>query len=67
MTYLMDTERKSELSPLETIQLVTLIIGGPDTTRVAMAVQVALLLLQSSPPRSEQPPSTRHIARAGFN
>jgi cytochrome P450 len=43
--YLADADQKGELSPLEIIaQIVILIIGGTDTTRVAMAVQVALLL-----------------------
>ncbi|WP_338664097.1 cytochrome P450 [Pararoseomonas sp. SCSIO 73927] len=37
---------RGELTPVEVIvQIVTLIIGGTDTTRVAMASQVSLLLL----------------------
>jgi cytochrome P450 len=44
-TYLADADRAGELSPSETvIQLVQLIVGGTDTTRVAMATQVMLLL-----------------------
>ncbi len=44
-TYLADAGRLGELTPLETVvQLLQLIIGGTDTTRVAMATQVALLL-----------------------
>jgi cytochrome P450 len=38
-------DEAGNLSPLETIvQIMTLILGGSDTTRAAMAVQVALLL-----------------------
>jgi cytochrome P450 len=43
--YLADAEQRGDLSPAEiVIQIVILIIGGTDTTRVAMAMQVALLL-----------------------
>ncbi|WP_407521253.1 cytochrome P450 [Methylobacterium oryzisoli] len=43
--YLAETEAAGELTPLEVvIQLVLMIIGGTDTTRVAGAMQVALLL-----------------------
>ncbi|MDB5405542.1 MAG: cytochrome [Rhodospirillales bacterium] len=43
--YVADADSKGELSPIEIIvQIVVLIIGGTDTTRVAMATQVALLL-----------------------
>ena len=43
--FLADADTQGELSPIEIImQIVILIIGGTDTTRVAMAVQVALLL-----------------------
>jgi cytochrome P450 len=43
--YLADADQKGELSPIEIIiQIMILIIGGTDTTRVAMAAQVALLL-----------------------
>jgi cytochrome P450 family 103 len=43
--FLADADEKGELSPIEIIfQIVGVIIGGTDTTRVAMAVQVALLL-----------------------
>ncbi|MEJ0019667.1 MAG: cytochrome P450 [Acetobacteraceae bacterium] len=43
--YLADADLKGELSPAEIlVQIVTLIIGATDTTRVALAVQVALLL-----------------------
>jgi hypothetical protein len=44
-TFMADADRKGELSPLEIVaQIVQLIIGGTDTTRVAQATQVALLL-----------------------
>jgi cytochrome P450 len=44
-SYLADTEEKGELSPIEVIvQMVILIMGSTDTTRVAMASQVAVLL-----------------------
>jgi cytochrome P450 len=43
--YLAAVEEAGELSPLEVIiQIVVLIVGGTDTTRVASAMQVALLL-----------------------
>jgi cytochrome P450 family 103 len=43
--FLMAADEAGELSPSESIvQIVTLIIGGTDTTRVAAAMQVALLL-----------------------
>ncbi|GJD53831.1 Cytochrome P450-pinF1, plant-inducible [Methylobacterium crusticola] len=43
--YLAEAEASAELAPLEIIvQIVQLIIGGTDTTRVAGAMQVALLL-----------------------
>ncbi|ACL59691.1 cytochrome P450 [Methylobacterium nodulans] len=43
--YRAEAEEASDLSPLEIIaQIVQLIIGGTDTTRVAGAMQVALLL-----------------------
>jgi cytochrome P450 family 103 len=45
LAYLADAKRKGELSPVEiVVQIVMLIIGGTDTTRVAMATQVGLLL-----------------------
>jgi cytochrome P450 len=38
-------EEENKLSPMETlIQIVTIILAGSDTTRIAMAIQVALLL-----------------------
>jgi cytochrome P450 family 103 len=44
-TFLADADQKGELSPIEIIfQIVGVIIGGTDTSRVAMAVLVALLL-----------------------
>jgi cytochrome P450 family 103 len=44
-TFLAAADQAGELSPLEIIvQIVILIIGGTDTTRVASAMQVALLL-----------------------
>jgi len=44
-SFLADADAQGELSQIEIImQIVILIIGGTDTTRVAMAVQVALLL-----------------------
>lgn len=44
-TFLADADQQDELSPIEIImQIVILIIGGTDTTRVAMAAQVGLLL-----------------------
>jgi cytochrome P450 family 103 len=43
--YLADAEQRGDLSAAEIVtQIVILIIGGTDTTRVAMAMQVALLL-----------------------
>lgn len=43
--YLADAEQRGELSPAEiVVQIVILIVGGTDTTGVAMAIQVALLL-----------------------
>lgn len=43
--YLADAAAKGELSPVEiVVQIVILIAGGTDTTRVAMASQVSLLL-----------------------
>lgn len=43
--YLADVAAKGELSPVEiVVQIVILIAGGTDTTRVAMASQVSLLL-----------------------
>jgi cytochrome P450 family 103 len=42
---LAETDGKGELSPYEIIiQIATLIVGGTDTTRLAMAIQVGLLL-----------------------
>lgn len=44
-SYVADTEHSGELSPAEIIvQILVLIVGASDTTRVAMATQVALLL-----------------------
>jgi len=44
-SYVMDADKGGELSAVEIIfQIITLIIGGTDTTRVAMAAQVSLLL-----------------------
>jgi cytochrome P450 family 103 len=44
-SYLAAAEEAGELSPLEIIvQIMALIVGGTDTTRVASAMQVALLL-----------------------
>jgi cytochrome P450 len=44
-TFLAEAVAEGELSPIEIVmQVVTLIIGGTDTTRVAMASQVSLLL-----------------------
>jgi cytochrome P450 family 103 len=44
-SFLADADQRGELSPIEIVmQIVILIIGGTDTTRVAMAVQLALLL-----------------------
>ena len=44
-TFLADAEAQGELSAVEVIvQVITLIIGGTDTTRLAMASQVSLLL-----------------------
>ena len=43
--FLRDADQKGELSPLEiVVQIIVMIIGGTDTTRGAMAAQVALLL-----------------------
>ena len=43
--FLMNAEAAGELSPLEMVfQITQLIIGGTDTTRVAIVMQVALLL-----------------------
>jgi cytochrome P450 len=43
--FLATTDEAAEMSPLEVVfQILQLIIGGTDTTRVAIAVQVALLL-----------------------
>jgi cytochrome P450 family 103 len=44
-SYAAQVEREGNLSPTETlIQIVTVIVGGSDTTRAAMTVQTALLL-----------------------
>ena len=44
-TFLATADEAAEMSPLEIVfQIVQLIIGGTDTTRVAIAMQVALLL-----------------------
>lgn len=43
--FLADADQRGELSPIEIVmQIVILIIAGTDTTRVAMAAQLALLL-----------------------
>lgn len=43
--YIEAVERQGELSPLEAvIQIITVVLGGSDTTRGAMAIQMALLL-----------------------
>jgi cytochrome P450 len=44
-SFLAATDEAADMSPLEVLfQIVQLIVGGTDTTRVAIAVQVALLL-----------------------
>jgi cytochrome P450 len=44
-TYVKAVDEAQNLDPLETVgQIMTLIIGGSDTTRTALAVQLALLL-----------------------
>jgi cytochrome P450 family 103 len=44
-SYAVEAEREGNLSPIETlIQIVTVILGGSDTTRVAMTILTALLL-----------------------
>ncbi|MET1026762.1 MAG: cytochrome P450 [Dongiaceae bacterium] len=44
-SYVTDADKGGELSPAEIIfQIITLIVAGTDTTRVAMAAQVSLLL-----------------------
>jgi cytochrome P450 len=44
-SYAVAAEQEGNLSPIETlIQIVTVIVGGSDTTRTAMAMQAALLL-----------------------
>lgn len=44
-SYVAAVNEAGDLSPIETVaQVVTVIIGGSDTTRAAMAMQVALLL-----------------------
>jgi cytochrome P450 family 103 len=43
--FLADADQRGELSPIEIVmQIVILIIGGTDTTKTALAVQLALLL-----------------------
>jgi cytochrome P450 family 103 len=44
-SYVRSTEEEGKLSPAEVLsQIVTVILGGSDTTRAAMAIQVSLLL-----------------------
>jgi cytochrome P450 family 103 len=44
-SYVVAVEQEGNLSPIETlIQIVTVIVGGSDTTRTAMTMQAALLL-----------------------
>jgi cytochrome P450 family 103 len=44
-SYAVAVEQEGNLSPIETlIQIVTVIVGGSDTTRTALAMQAALLL-----------------------
>lgn len=46
-SYVAAVDEEGNLSPVETLaQVVTVIVGGSDTTRAAMAMQVALLLQQ---------------------